>query len=260
MNKRNAIWGLLLVVFGMLLLLNTTGLLNFNVWEIIWPIALIFLGAWVLFSSNSKFESEEIHIPLENTKTAAIEVKHGAGPLHITAGALAGELISGTVIKGTETILRHDADHAYLEIEFPVFKFSYTGHQRGGIDWNLHLCPEIPIDLIVHTGASESSIDLSGLQVKRFKLETGASSSQIVMPANVPMTYAEISAGAASLSIRIPEGTAARIQMESGLISADVNSQRFPRIGDHYESPDYETSPFKTEILFKGGVGSINIL
>lgn len=41
-------WGLVLVLLGFLFLLANTGVLNNLNWDIIWPVFLIALGAWLL--------------------------------------------------------------------------------------------------------------------------------------------------------------------------------------------------------------------
>jgi hypothetical protein len=66
MSKSNLFWGLILVLLGTLLLLNSVGLLSVNVWSLIGPLALIAFGLWVLwgvFVGGPSAETEEATIP-----------------------------------------------------------------------------------------------------------------------------------------------------------------------------------------------------
>ena len=65
-----------------------------------------------------------------------------------------------------------------------------------------------------NTGAGEARLDLTDLRVTNLRLQTGASSTDVTMPANAGHTKAKIDAGAASITIRIPSGVAARISSE----------------------------------------------
>jgi hypothetical protein len=58
-------------------------------------------------------------------------------------------------------------------------------------------------------------------------------------------TKASIRAGAASLDLVIPEGVAASITIDSGVSSVNVDEGRFPKAGDRYESPDFESAQNK---------------
>ena len=74
------------------------------------------------------------------------------------------------------------------------------------------------------------------------------------------MTNVRVESGAASVSIRVPEGVAARIQTKGGLSTIQVDTRRFPQAGDVYQSADYETATNKVDIDVQMGVGSVNII
>jgi hypothetical protein len=130
----------------------------------------------------------------------------------------------------------------------------------SGLDWDLSLTNEVPLTLKINSGASASVFDLSDLLVTELKLETGASSTEITMPARAGNTIADIETGVSSIKMNIPDGVAARIRVKSGLASVQVNPTRFPRSdGDVYQSPDYATASNRTNITIEAGVGSVEI-
>jgi hypothetical protein len=131
---------------------------------------------------------------------------------------------------------------------------------RGGpLDWSFGLNGEVPLSLDLQTGASDARLDLSDLRVSDLRLQTGASATRLTLPANAGQTRAEVHSGAASVSIRVPEGVAARIRIKSGMAGIAVDRGRFPRTGDTYQSPDYETAPNRVDLYVETGVGSVDV-
>jgi hypothetical protein len=130
---------------------------------------------------------------------------------------------------------------------------------RGALDWTFGLSRDVPLELRLETGASESRIDLGELKVTDVRLQTGASSTELSLPANAGNTRVHVGAGAASVVVRVPGGVAAQIRSQSGLASVRVDQTRFPRNGSYYQSPDYATAANKVDIYVEVGVGSVDI-
>ena len=72
-------------------------------------------------------------------------------------------------------------------------------------------------------------------------------------------TRVHIGAGAASVAIRVPSGVAGRIRVKGGLAGIAVDKGRFPRMGDVYQSTDYDTAPNKVDVDIETGVGSVDV-
>jgi hypothetical protein len=111
----------------------------------------------------------------------------------------------------------------------------------------------------LETGASETRLDLDDLQISELRLKTGASSTNVNLPAQAGFTRVMVESGAASVDIRIPQGVAARIRSRGGLSSLSLDRSRFPRTGDTYQSADYDTALNKVDIDVQMGVGSVTI-
>lgn len=99
MGRHTLFWGLILIVVGALLLLNSLGILHVSVWGLIWPLFLIGLGSWILWgflTGPHSIEAEEIASPLGDATKARVRIRHGAGRLSVDASAGPGELAAGT--------------------------------------------------------------------------------------------------------------------------------------------------------------------
>jgi hypothetical protein len=57
----------------------------------------------------------------------------------------------------------------------------------------------------------------------------------------------------------VPAGVAARIRTKMGLGGSDIDTARFPRVGDGWESPDFATAANRVEIEAQGGLGSVTV-
>ena len=263
--RRKAFWGLCLLLVGVVLLLENLGYLAFlgvSAWQLIWPVALIGVGVWILVGSKlgPNWESRDIIVTLESATEAEIQLDYGAGALHIETGAGASELLNGTFEGGVEHRVQRDGDLTKVRIGSTpgVFLPVHWGPHYSR-KWTVQLTDQIPITLTVKTGASDCRLDLEHLKVTALHLKSGASSTVVTLPANAGYTEVQGSSGAASVSLRIPEGVAARIQTHGGLSSTSVDQRRFPRLGAYYISPNYETAENRADIRLDMGVGSISI-
>lgn len=263
MKRGELFWAVVLIVVGGLLLLGQ--FVHVNVWQFFWPAILIGLGLWMILGSGRRqrpLEREEVAIPLEGVERARINVKYGAGRLSVSAGAGADELVSGTFVGGLSYDKGQSGDTTEIEMRPPKENITPSpwlwGHV-GGLDWDVRLNGDVPLSLILETGAASARLDLSDLRVTEFVLKTGASSTEVRLPAAAGSTRVRIESGIASVALRIPAGVAARVRSESGLASVQVDAARFPRTAGGYESPDYDVAENKVDILVKTGLGSVSI-
>jgi hypothetical protein len=267
MTRNSLFWGSIFILAGILLLLDNLGLLTVSAWSLIWPLVLIAFGLWTLWRylmGTSSPPVEEAAIPLEDATRARIHLRHGIGRLHLTAGAGQDELATGTFSGGLDYYVRRDGDLLDVDMRpssrsFPEVMMPWNWGSRGAVDWSVALNGEVPLSLYVETGASDTRLDLSELHVTELRLQTGASSTNLKLPANAGYTRADLRAGAASLNIQVPSGTAARIQINGGLAGIKVDASRFPRMGNVYQSADYEMAPNRIDVDIQAGVGAIDI-
>lgn len=259
MRRGSLFWGSILLIAGVLLLLDNLGILKVNIWGILWSLFLIALGVsflWgVLFRKG--FQEEVASVPLEGASQAELRLRHGAGRLRLSAGTEPEDLLKGSFGGGVDIDRQRNGANLRVQLSVPAQMFPFFGWSGDRLDWTLQVNRQVPLVLRVETGANESRLDLSELQVREIHLKSGASSTEVVMPVEAGFTRGEIESGAASVRVIIPENVAARIRVSSGLSEINVNPGRFPKSGDIYESPEYATAPNKVELYIQSGVGSV---
>lgn len=268
MRRGSLFWGVIFIVVGGILLLDQLGLMaEINVWNLIWPSLLIILGAWALLGATrgvKPIEVEQVTLPLEGAEQARVRLKFGAGRLRVGSGVGSNELIDGSFGGGMDHHVKQEGDTLALDMRLPSQGFPdvilpWNWGRWAGFEWTFSLNGEIPLELDVDTGASDAKLDLEDLRVTDLRINTGASSTEITLPAKAGLTKVEIDAGAASVGIRIPAGVAARIKTKGALVGVDVDQSRFPREGGVYQSPDFGSAVNKADIDIDIGAGSISV-
>lgn len=288
------VFAVILIAVGIVLLLQTLGLLSWALWGHIWrfwPIIIITTGLNIIFGrrapwlvaiitillialafglsawqvgpgTSRELISGQFSRPLEDIKSAELDFKFGAGELTIgslpqdSADLVAGET-KGPEGAGLSIDLERQGDRASLKMSFPKGEW----HQIAGgppFNWQANLSPRIPLELRLESGASTCHLDLSELKVSDLNLKVGASSLEATMPKAAGQTNVDISAGAATITINIPQGVAAKIK-HKGFSSLDINESRFPKSGDYYMSPNYDTAVNRVWIDLSTGATTIRV-
>jgi len=261
MNARSGsiFWAVALIAAGGIFLLQNLGILRGDVWGNLWPLFLILLGAMLLFGNFTRRGAMAAtqSVPLEDAREAFVRVDHGAGQLRVDAQSTPGVLVDSSADDEFRFTTRRDGDrlNVHLTQAQNGWFWMNPGNWGRGFRWSVNLNRDVPLWLAFKSGASESIINLRDLQVREVSLETGASKTELTLPAR-GRSSARISAGAAEVRVHVPEGVAARISTSTGMASVNIDQSRFPSRGGVYESPDFENAENRAEIRIEGGVGN----
>jgi hypothetical protein len=260
MRRANIFWGTALIVVGVLLYLQTQGIVT-NVFRFFWPLALMLVGGWLILNvywRPARSAEETFFVPLGSAKSAKFRFSHGAGQIDISGGAPVGQALVGSSAVGMNQQSRMDGDRLEVRVDAGPSFVPFIGPSEGV--WRFQLTQEVPVTLIVEAGASSLNIDLKDILASRVELKTGASSSYVTVPAH-GVSLLDVDAGAASVKFQIPEETAARIRIKESVTSANVDTNRFPRVeANIYQSPNYDTSADRAEINVEAGLGSVTVV
>jgi hypothetical protein len=253
-------WPVAWIVVGVVLLLSTTGTIGTGPGQLIadyWPWLLIALGIWFVIGAvlpTGRGLTETLVLPLAGATEAGVKIQFGAGTLHAHPAA-PGNLIDGDFRGG---VMHRAIGPGRVELEQDT-RYGLPWVERSS-EWNVGLTAEVPLELKIDAGANKSVLDLRELRVSRLDLQTGASDVRVLLPRSAGMTAVKSSHGAASLTIEVPPGVAARIKTTMALGSTQVDETRFPRSAGGYESPDYATAVNRVDIDASGGVGSLKVI
>lgn len=262
MRRNLLFWGLILISFGGIFVLDGFKLLPGNPIEYLWQIFLIILGSWILLNSIWKpksTKSETTSILLNGATRATIRINHGAGRLNINSGTKNGDLLTYSSMGKIQENVSRTSDSVEARLSpgsdiIPLVGFAEV------FNWDLELSNAIPLSLFLETGASQTYANLSKLNITDLKISTGASTSTIILPSVPKTSNVSINAGVASMKVQIPVNVAARIRVKDGLLSLNIDNVRFKRVDPNtYQSNDYTNATNRSEIKIEAGVGSISI-
>ncbi|MCY4111867.1 MAG: toast rack family protein [Chloroflexi bacterium] len=299
MDQRGFGFGGALILIGIVALLWNFDVLPDRFWPVawsLWPVALVAVGAGLALSrvrawlgstaflvvliagfgtawglaavgQGPVLHRETITANRGEATSARLEVHVGAGSLTLDGAAPPGLLIAGNLESRA-------VDHAYSITEShqpggrsvielgsgPSREFSFWPGHDTSEDWSLHLTPHIPTEIRVEAGAADIDLDLRDLSLRNLQIEAGAADVDVVMPAAAGRTEASIEVGAASLRITVPEGVAARIEVDAGLSSIQIDEDRFPQASDDvYISPDFDRAANRVDITIDAGASHVEI-
>jgi hypothetical protein len=264
MNNR-IFWPVMLIVLGVLLLLDNLGILPGSAWGWLWPLILIWIGINMLRPRRGgQWETASDALPLDGATEARLTLRHGAGRLELRAGNDPDLLYSGSFDGGVDRQVERSAGRLHVtlrpeERDWTEWVWPWNWGERAGLNWSLGLSPAVPLALTVETGASENRLDLSGLRVTELAIKTGASSTEVTLPARAGHTRARIESGAASVKVAVPPGVAARIRGQVGVGALNVDERRFPRRGDGFESDDFASAENRVEVEVQSGVAEVSV-
>jgi hypothetical protein len=262
---RSFFWGGLIILIGLGLMVNN--LFSIDLWPFILPSVLILLGVWFLIGQRivgRSMEVEEVSIPLQGASRAEVRIGHGAGRLTIRGGADSQILAAGSFAGGLDHKENRWGDALHCEMKVPSDLWWNIGGPwivgaGSAINWDFRLNDEIPMTVDLKTGAGEARVDLSASKAQEINLETGASAFELILPARAGRSRVKVASGVSAVNLRIPDGVAAKISVQSGLASISVDENRFPRGGGGYQSADYDRAENAVDIKVETGVGSVDI-
>ena len=231
------------------------------------------VAAWVLAVADPAsprgltINSESISVTSDGAQSARLNLTAAGGDLSLTGGAPPGRLLAGgsqaplTEVTDQRVTVSTSGGRRTMDVRLNAdWSFQFPP-RRGGSSprWVLRHAEGIPSDIRIEGGASAFDLDLRELNVQSLNVEAGAADIDVVLPANAGRTSAEFNIGAADLDITVPAGVAAEIDFEGGISSLNIDESRFPKQGNRYVSPDFESAANRVTIKIEAGVSDITI-
>jgi hypothetical protein len=262
MRRENFFWGILLILLGGLFLLHANGVIT-DVLGWFWPLALILLGAWVLvarYLPRCGSGDESFSINLQGANRLDLDIDHGGGSVSISAGAPEGVAICGSQAFGLEIKSQREGESLGVDLDAGPTFLPFIGPQGG--EWRFNLTQEVPVAIKLDAGATSLDLDMTDIKLTFLGVDAGASGIKVKLPANAGQTLVDITAGAASIDLSIPQGVGARIRMEQGVSSINIDESRFQMLTslkNMYQSSDYDTAANRVEINLECGASTISV-
>jgi len=185
--------------------------------------------------------------------------------LNLEAGALTVNL-SDTTGKLFNAVVKNTARKFELSQQTTgdaeAVNFISKGHDHKFHDdsarADLRLNANLQWDIKAKLGATQCDFDLSKFKINKLDLSCAAAELNVKLAPVLADTYVEIKASLGDLTIRIPQGAACEVHVESAL--ADNDFPGFVKKDDnHYETQDFATAKNKIHINANFSLSSFKI-
>jgi hypothetical protein len=204
-------------------------------------------------------QEEPISIPLGSNERANVELKMGAGEIHLTGGAQ--QLLEGKVeynVPDWKPTIRSSTidDHASVTIAQPA-SVGGLGHVR--YVWDLRLNDKTLLDLKVGCGAGKTELALGNTKLRIATINMGAGEVSLDLRGTPTRDYeVDISGGVGKATVYLPKGVGIRAEAHGGLGNITVTG--LEKRGDHYENNLYDKAKVNVQVKVRGGIGEIQLI
>jgi hypothetical protein len=285
----------ILISLGVIFLLSNMGLLSISWFDLAryWPVLLVLAGIDILIGRSSFMGSVLTAVVavaviggivwLVNTGSAAratgasnTTVSYELGDVESLrvnlSMAVAGTKLTGAADDGMAATGSYNTDSdlklissyetegntGVLTIEQ---KGDNDGNVQGNVQSNLNLAisDAVPVDLIIDVGVGETTLDLSGLNIRSLSLNTGVGTVEVTLPGKGDYAV-DINAGIGSIKVRVPDSLEVRANVDRGITGLDLPT-RFEKEGDdRWETRDFNSASDRVTITVNSGIGNIEII
>lgn len=195
-----------------------------------------------------KDEAEELDVKLEMS----------AGKMYVSSGAddwMEGEIeYSGSKFKPN---LEYEisGDKGIIEID-QKNKGVNLGEQKN--EWDISLSEEVPLELEVKAGASDTNLDLRGLKLKELTVEAGVGDIEVDLSGDWEESFqVTLETGVGETTVILPKDVGVKVITKKGIGSTDIEG--FISKGDHtYVNEAYEKAEVVITVNAELGVGEAN--
>ena len=220
------------------------------------------LSAVLLLSgcSNSIFASDknegEIVVKKDKAKELEVVLNFGAGKMDVSGGA--DEWVSGDAIyeqKKMKPEVSYDLDGKVGKLEIAQPNHFNLGKMKNL--WDLKLADDVPVDLVVNAGASDTDLDLKGIQLSNLEVNAGVGEITLDLGGDWKENFdVRISSGVGKMNVILPRNTGVRIQAEKGIGSTSYGNL-ISKGNGVYENEAYEDAKVQINLEADIGVGEV---
>ncbi|WLR54694.1 toast rack family protein [Mesobacillus subterraneus] len=123
-----------------------------------------------IFASDEK--DDEIFVEKDKAKELEIVLNFGAGKMDVAGDA--DEWVNGNAVYEPEKMkpeVSYDLNGKVGKVEIAQPDHFKLGKMKN--EWDLRISEEVPVDLVVNAGASDTDLDLKGIQLSNLEVNAG---------------------------------------------------------------------------------------
>jgi hypothetical protein len=222
---------------------------------------LAMVGCGLLTTSVSDVKTESQTVSIDSATSANVQIDFPAGELTVQSGA--SNLMDASFrynVDDWQPQVQYSEDGAQGEL-----LVNQPGDNRvpvgGGLinEWELQLSENVPMDLIIRTGAGNSQLDLGGLDITSLTVGTGAGVTTVNLDGNWQHDVdVSIEGGVGELKVNLPAEMGVRVEMDTALVTVTLNGLTQTENG--YVNEAFGAAPYTLTLNLQAGVGSVTLV
>jgi len=192
--------------------------------------------------------------PLAGMTAGHLRFSRAAAPVTLHADSDMAELFRAR-LRGPEPTVTVAGNAIHIEYR-GVGPFAW---RRQSADVALN--SSIPWQFEVNAGVGNLTADLRGLLVTAVSISGGANRVDLRLPRPSGAVPIHICGGAASVSIKRPDGVAVKAALPDGAVNIQFDERRIEAIGSQtrVQSPDYDGATDRYDVELRGGVARLTV-
>lgn len=219
---------------------------------------------WVTGCSSIVWGNEEnskIQIEKDKAKQLDIHLNNGIGNLNVSGGAK--DWVEGEIeynIDDLKPKYKYERTGNTGKFKIKQSKSSLSGIKIGNVKstWDLQLTNDVPINLEVDTGASETNLDLQGLQLSNLDINAGVGDITVDLSGDWQESFnVDLEMGVGRSTIILPKDVGVKVKASKGVGSS--NFKGFISEGNGvYVNEAFEDADVKIIVNTELGLGESN--
>ncbi|MBS8266377.1 hypothetical protein DYI25_18295 [Mesobacillus boroniphilus] len=199
---------------------------------------------------------DEIVVEKDRAKELEVVLNFGAGKMDVAGGA--DEWVSGNAIYEPEKMkpeVSYDLKGKVGKVEIAQPDHFKIGKMKN--EWDLKINEDVPVELVVNAGASDTDLDLNGIQLSNLEVNAGVGDLTVDLGGDWKESFdVRISSGVGKMTVILPKDTGVRVHAQKG-----IGSSTFENLiskGDGvYVNEAYEDAKVKIDLDADLGVGEV---
>ncbi len=202
---------------------------------------------------------ETTSVPLDQSEVTRVELRMGAGELHVVGGAtelMAAEFDYNVDSWKPEVEYHSTGTRSDLVVRQPEGHFGAPGADNR---WDLRLNDRVEMDVVAHLGAGEADLNLSSLTLRNVEVNMGVGEVRVDLRGMPRQSYdVRINGGVGQATVYLPAGVGINATASGGIGSIEASG--LENRNGRWINARMEDSPVTIRVDVRGGIGEIRLV
>lgn len=292
MKNKGSVGGLILIFIGVFWLMTSFGVITWSLFDVmfrLWPLILIVIGintifrnkdyiryitwsiliiAVVLFGfyGQDRFRNDVVFETNPNlVEESHPEITSGKLRLQLGGGNIKIDSIEDKLIKAripdskVRKSVKFSSDNTRVDINIDQMSDFININNKKSFDYNFNLNENVLWNIDIDTGAINGTMDFSNLKISNLDIDMGVSNLNLIFGDKQDKAKVDIDGGISNLELTVPKNLGVRLDIDGGIKNTNISELGWKRMGDYYESPNYDETAKKLDIEVDTGIGKFDV-